>query len=307
MNGDTPRHNADREDEQPVISQRDGQRAGHSKHRRDTASENGGNQSAFGVLEQLARASQLWLGLDFDGTLAPFVTDPADARPLPLAARSIDTLARLPGVRLALVTGRPAHSIVTLAPWPDGIDVIGSHGAEQGRWAGGQLTEITSPLNDPTVRSALAAVRTGAHAIAQQHAGVWVEEKPFAMVVHTRTADGTAAAAAEKEARALGESVQGAYAIAGKRVVELAVVDVSKGDAVVAEVTRHRPDAICYIGDDVTDETAFSALAGNSLAVTIKVGDGETKAQYRLSDPTAVAEWLSDVASLRGANLAEEQ
>jgi trehalose 6-phosphate phosphatase len=45
-----------------------------------------------------------------------------------------------------------------------------------------------------------------------------------------------------------------------------------------------------YLGDDVTDEDAFAALA--PPAVTVKVGPGETVARYRLPDIDAVVAYL---------------
>jgi trehalose 6-phosphate phosphatase len=53
------------------------------------------------------RASEVALCLDFDGTLAPIVKNPDDARPLP---GLLELLAALAGrfAAVALVSGRPA-------------------------------------------------------------------------------------------------------------------------------------------------------------------------------------------------------
>ena len=55
--------------------------------------------------------------------------------------------------------------------------------------------------------------------------------------------------------------------------------------------------AAMFIGDDVTDEDAFSTLSGPDVG--IKVGDGETAASFRVSDTTAVARILARLAERR--------
>jgi trehalose 6-phosphate phosphatase len=51
-----------------------------------------------------------------------------------------------------------------------------------------------------------------------------------------------------------------------------------------------------YLGDDVTDEDGFRALAPEGL--TVKVGDGDTAARYRLADTTGALALLERLADL---------
>jgi trehalose 6-phosphate phosphatase len=52
-------------------------------------------------------------------------------------------------------------------------------------------------------------------------------------------------------------------------------------------------DATLYVGDDVTDERAFSALDPASGDLTVKVGDGETVAAHRVPDQPSVVSLLN--------------
>ena len=57
--------------------------------------------------------------------------------------------------------------------------------------------------------------------------------------------------------------------------------------------------AVLYLGDDVTDEQAFDVLDQEAGDVGIKVGEGDTWAEHRLSGPEAVADLMQWLAGLR--------
>jgi trehalose 6-phosphate phosphatase len=79
----------------------------------------------------------------------------------------------------------------------------------------------------------------------------------------------------------------------------MAVVQVSKGAAIDTLRERLGADAVLFVGDDVTDETAFVRMQAGDVG--IKVGEGDTAAGYRVGTPedvTAVLEQL--LAARRG-------
>jgi GH15 family glucan-1,4-alpha-glucosidase len=80
-------------------------------------------------------------------------------------------------------------------------------------------------------------------------------------------------------------------------VIELAVVETNKGEAL--EAIRHRvgASAAIYIGDDVTDEDAFASLTGPDVGV--KVGGGETRAKHRIENPDEAARVLAQLCEMR--------
>ena len=58
------------------------------------------------ALAEAAQVPRLLVTSDFDGTMAPIVNNPADARPLPEAARALIALADVPATAAALISGR---------------------------------------------------------------------------------------------------------------------------------------------------------------------------------------------------------
>ena len=246
---------------------------------------------------------------DFDGVLAPLLDDPSASAPTAAAAAALERLAALPqaDVRLALVSGRDLATLAQLSGAPVGTSLVGSHGAEQGHVVAASADAETSGVEGtssverhpfaltPDERATLDGVRAGLEAVAAEAEGAWVEDKPSAAVLHTRRTEPGAAERAGDAARAVGARY-GAHTMTGKDVVEIAVLDTSKGLA----LTRLRDElgaaAVLYMGDDVTDERAFEVLAPTD--VTVKVGAGETAARFRVASVDEAAQVLATVADL---------
>lgn len=220
--------------------------------------------------------------LDYDGTLAPIVDDPAQAVPHPAVPVVLHLLAE--DYPLWLVSGR---DIAALAGFLPGLDLhaIGLHGAEEGKLGG--------PVRRPGLAEhagALARLRASVPSLP----GVTVEDKGASFAVHYRQADDEAAAQQALDAW-VASAPDGLEPMWGKKVVELRVRGISKGTAVARIAQRNPKQTPVYLGDDVTDEDAFRALhASHPDAVTVKVGEGETVARYRLPDVDAVVEYLRD-------------
>lgn len=243
----------------------------------------------------------LLVALDFDGTLAPLVDDPSASRALPGATAALVDLVELTAsaqVHVALVSGRALSDLHTLAQAPVGTFLIGSHGAERARVTAFGLDRDIVQLDDD-MADRLASLGAEVAAVARGRDGVWVETKPTAVVVHTRLAPDDVARLAQDEALEVGARL-GTNVLHGKDVVEISVLHASKGDAVTALRTELAAKVVVYVGDDVTDENAFAALGPDD--VTVKVGAGETIAQYRVAGPGDVVEALTAlVGALVGA------
>ncbi|MGN8245075.1 trehalose-phosphatase [Cellulomonas soli] len=233
------------------------------------------------------------VALDFDGTLAPLQDDPSASRILPAGVGALARLSQVEGVELALVSGRAMTDLHALAEVPAGTFLIGSHGAERARVTAFGLDRDVVQLTDEQA-DRLAALGAQAAAVARGRDGVWVETKPTAVVVHTRLAEPDVAAEATEEAAALGARL-GTGVLRGRDVVEITVLAADKGEALSALRAELGASVVLYAGDDVTDEHAFAALGPQDLS--IKVGQAETVARYRLATPQELVDTLGGLAA----------
>ena len=253
------------------------------------------------ALDSAATVPRLLVTSDFDGTLAPIVNNPADARPLPVAADALVTLAGLPSTTTALISGRALATLRALSALPATVHLVGSHGAEFDTTSTtGKGTGFAHDID----QQLLQRITDGLSAIAEGKPGVAVETKPASVALHVRnasTADGETALAAAWDAAAGWD----AHVTTGKAVLEFAVISTDKGEAVDILRNEHHASAVVFFGDDVTDEKAFVRLGDSDVGV--KVGPGETAATYRIDSPEDVAEALQYLAAQRGRHLPDQQ
>ncbi|GLP79221.1 trehalose-phosphatase [Mycobacterium antarcticum] len=237
------------------------------------------------ALDEAAATRSLLVASDFDGTLAPIVDNPADARPLAAAAEAVIALAALPSTHAALVSGRALAVLREYSGMPSSVHLVGSHGAE---FDSGFALEVDEAL--------LSRIAAELSAIAHGRPGVTVETKPASVALHVRNASEADGAAALAAAQAIGEALS-VEITSGKRVLEFAVISTDKGEAV--DLLRRQTDAtaVVFLGDDVTDEKAFRRMLDTDVGV--KVGQGDTLARYRVESPEDVAETLAHLLERR--------
>ncbi|MCS5716355.1 trehalose-phosphatase [Herbiconiux sp. CPCC 205716] len=244
------------------------------------------------VLQRLASTEVLLVALDFDGTLAPIVDVPADARALPEASAAVLALLDLPGTHVAYVSGRAMDSLAAVSDLPDEALLAGSHGVEvrtDGR------VELDLSDTERAERERLGPLLAD---IAEPLDGVWIEEKPAGFAIHTRLADEAATARAEEQALAAADAeAHGITVRHGQDILEFSVRGTTKGDAVSRLREHTGSTAVLFAGDDVTDEDGFGALSGDDVGV--KVGSGATSAAFRVDGPAEMAAVLAELGVLR--------
>ncbi len=229
------------------------------------------------------------LAFDFDGTLAPIVARPDDARiPLPVARRLAQLARRWP---VAVVTGRAVADVRDRLGF-EPRHVVGNHGIEDpsreapAHWVGA-LDPLRRRLNQR--RAELDAL------------GIRAEDKRFSLALHYRLAHD------EARARAMidellqspdpGLSVEG-----GKCVVNVMAEGApDKGDTVLALVERSGADAALFIGDDDNDESVFRKARPGWVTVRMGPDLARTEAAYYLDGPSQMPALLQMLLDAAGA------
>ena len=249
------------------------------------------------ALESIAQAENLLIALDFDGTLAPHVDRPDDARAIAGTREAVQALLDLPGVRVAFVSGRSLVSLQHVAQPQSSVLLAGSHGIEvQLDTPEVELTLLTAEIEQLDI---LARVL---ERISGSIAGTAVERKPAGLALHTRLATEKDAQRAEREAlEQLRDQMPGLTVREGKNVLEFSVRSSTKRDAVETLREYTGADRVFYAGDDVTDEDAFAALDDDDVG--LKIGQGATLAGYRVRSPHEVTQVLVRLAALRSKRL----
>lgn len=237
------------------------------------------------ALTRAAQVPRLLITSDFDGTLAPIVNNPADARPLRDGAEALVALAQRPDTSAALISGRALEVLRDLSGMPAAVHMVGSHGAE-----------FDSGFAHPIDRALLDRIAAELTTIAATRPGVTVELKPASVALHVRNAEPADAEAASAQALQSARAWD-AQLTKGKAVLEFAVITTDKGEAIDILRDEHQASAVIYFGDDVTDEKVFRRLRDGDVGV--KVGPGETLAGYRVDEPEDVVAALKYLLDAR--------
>jgi trehalose 6-phosphate phosphatase len=240
------------------------------------------------------------IALDFDGTLAPIVPDPADSRPLPGVIDALGALADV-GTQVAVVTGRDARTAVALGGLDavPGLIVEGLYGLET--WQDGRLATPPTPDVIETLRARLPT------AIAAGDDALWVEDKRLSLVVHGRlAADPEAALDPVREPVAALAAQLGLEVHPGRGVIELRLPGYDKAGALHRLVERCSPLVVLYAGDDLGDLPALLAVRGlrDAGLTAYAVGAGSTEvpevaeaADLLVDGPAGVLELLRQLSA----------
>ncbi|MBH0129584.1 trehalose-phosphatase [Salinibacterium sp. NK8237] len=245
------------------------------------------------AIDHLVSAPTLLIALDFDGTLAPEVDDPLDSRAIPAAQKELVRMLDLADTRVALVSGRALDSLEHVAHLGDRVLFGGSHGLEY------RLDEGDSHLPMSAENTAaLERLDALTHELAASAEGAWVEIKPAGRALHVRmtSPEDAERLTAESVARVEAE-IPGLTTRFGKNIIEFAIHDANKGDAIARLRDYVGADAVFFAGDDTTDEDALVVLGPDDLGV--RVGDAPSVARLRVAGIAEIAELLTVLADKR--------
>jgi trehalose 6-phosphate phosphatase len=206
------------------------------------------------------------VGLDFDGTLAPIVEDPAEAHIHPEAADVLVALSQQV-LAVAVVTGRPARQALDLGGLEEVGNAIGEAGKELylfGQYGLERWSSTNRRVISPRPPHGLASFTADLPRVLRRAdaADAHIEEKGLAVAVHTRRlADPDATFEAllpvlEKQAARYDLVVE-----PGKQVIEVRSPGMTKGVVVNRLTEELEAGGFVFVGDDLGDVEAFDAVA----------------------------------------------
>ncbi len=233
------------------------------------------DESAF--TRSLSNGGKVAFFLDYDGTLREFEGKPDAASPTDELHAVLQALATIPA-DIYIISGRAGETLQQwLGDYP--FTLIAEHG---NRYLSAGATQWRR-LNSETDFSWKEPVIEIFKLYEGSTPGSSIEEKYSSVVWHYRLADPVYGSWKANQLLSDMYSMLGNLPVEihhGKRIVEASSMNVNKGRAVEHFVHACNYDAVLCAGDDQTDESMFR-LPDKRL-LSIKVGEGETEADYRV-------------------------
>jgi trehalose-phosphatase len=237
---------------------------------------------------RLRTAHERVLMLDYDGTLAPFCIDPAEAVPYPGVIALLDAIGVAGRTRLVIVSGRWIRDLLPLLGLKRVPELWGSHGWERRRADG----DYDIGRIRPGALELLLAVDDWTAEIAAL--GARAERKPASIAFHWRGLSDDRIAAIRARLSEKWAALAQVDEIAWHDFdggIELRAAGRGKGDVVRAIAAEAGAGAaLAYLGDDQTDEDAFEAMPDHGVAALVRP-------QFR---PTAADLWIRPPGELLG-------
>jgi trehalose-phosphatase len=224
------------------------------------------------------------LGLDYDGTLAPFHVDPLQAHPLPGILEILKKIAMLTPTRIILVSGRPVSELRAMIQIPG--TYIGSHGMEV-------LSHDKTIIREEITTTQAQGIERAITRVREKSNRGRLEDKKTSVALHVRGED-------EKTADKLLEQVRNAWSpladahdlemLSFNGGIELRTPGKNKGTALLEYIDSLDPpaDLIVYMGDDLTDEDVFTRLPPQGLGIKVGRDNRPTRADAIIEDCQAV-------------------
>ena len=206
------------------------------------------------LIKEVLRRSPLGLITDIDGTISEIAPTPREARVSPLCRRYLAVLCHQLAL-VAAVSGRAAAAVRDMVGL-EGVVYIGNHGLE--RWAKHSIEPSDSARDySRMIKSALAELSSQL-----PMEGVTIENKGLSLTIHYRLSPEPEIAEREiLSAVAASEWARDLRVVRGKLALDLLPpVKVNKGTALLDLIQEYNLQGGIYLGDDLTDIDAFSAI-----------------------------------------------
>jgi len=249
------------------------------------------------IQTKIQQAQNLFLLLDYDGTLTPIVSLPELALCPFEIKRVLEELRDLPGVHVAIISGRSLEDVRRKVGVSD-IIYVGNHGLEV-EYPDGRRKNVL-----PSVRTReLKRITQNLQNSLKEIPGILFEKKGPILSVHYRNIPQEFS---EQIRHVIEEELRpwkGRWKmVSGKSVLEIQPnVEFHKGRAVneILKTFCCQELLAIYLGDDQTDKNAFRVLKGRGISVFIGPGDFTSEADFFLRSPDEVREFLSKCLEVR--------
>jgi trehalose-phosphatase len=248
---------------------------------------------------RIQQAQDLFLFLDYDGTLTPIVSRPELALCPSEVKRYLGKLRDLPRVYLAIISGRSLEDLREKVG-VSGIIYVGNHGLEIENSEGRHKKILSS-----TRISELKRITRNLQNSLKEIPGILFEEKGPILSVHYRNVPQKFFTRIRRVLEEELKQWRDRWKMAsGKMVLEIHPnIDFHKGKA-VREILKTFPSQgllPIYLGDDQTDEDAFRVLKGKGISVFIGPSGFPSEADFFLQNPDEVQEFLFRCLEVRRA------
>jgi trehalose-phosphatase len=231
------------------------------------------------ISRRIRAARQVYLFLDYDGTLAPISARRDEARLAPAARNALQRLARLRKVHIVILSGR-RRSDIKKRVGVRAVEYLGIYGWDRKEQRPGLPEDVQVLLE--SISRVLARRLEGLP-------GIEIEDKVHTIAVHHR---GATPATSRRALEILQEVLQGLAPplriLEGDMVWEIVPPQVESKAVAVQAVLRgtRRPFLTIYAGDAVADEEAFATV---HEGIAIRVGNRiPTRARFWLRSPREV-------------------
>ena len=238
---------------------------------------------------KLATAKSSVLLLDYDGTLAPFCVERDQAFPYSGIRELLEQIRAATDTRLVIVSGRAIDDLLPLLAIDPPPEIWGCHGWER-LGPDGSKFPVELP---PQARRGLdlAAPWLEAEGLTSR-----MEVKPASLALHWRGLDPL------ERQRLSSKVADGWRPFAAEYGLELHPFDGGmelrcpgrdKGSVVTRILDEAGPGGtVAFLGDDLTDEDGFKAIAGRGLGVLVRHEYRATEATGHLVPPQELIDFL---------------
>ncbi len=250
------------------------------------------------IEKRLWSAKGILLLLDFDGTLTPIVKRPEEAELSPEMEGILKFLAKKKGFEVAIISGRSLSDLKQKIKIRN-IIYVGNHGMEIER-KGKKFIYPQASKSIPTMRELKKILKARLGSIK----GTIVEDKRVGLAVHYRMVKNSDVPELKRTVRQIFRPFMEKKKIKighGKKILEAKppiIWDKGKAASMLLDSFKQEKPLSFYLGDDKTDEDAFSALDGKGI--TVFVGKPrKSKANFFLKNVGEVGIFLKRLSALK--------